>query len=91
VSENDVLLMIQGKLCSFFDIRRMILFGSRARGEAAPGSDFDLLVIADSDVPFIERQGLALLALGKRDFAVDLLVYTQAEAEVESQIPGSAV
>lgn len=91
MSESDILLMIKEKLGSVLDIRRMILFGSRARGDATPGSDYDLLVIAESDVPFIVRQGLALLALGERDFAVDLLVYTQAEEEVESQILGSAV
>jgi predicted nucleotidyltransferase len=31
--------------------RRVVLFGSRARDEAAPTSDIDLLVILDDDVP----------------------------------------
>ena len=30
---------------------RIVLFGSRARGEARPGSDYDLLVIQESDQP----------------------------------------
>ncbi len=34
---------------------RVILFGSQARGEARPDSDFDLLVIAKSDEPRYRR------------------------------------
>jgi uncharacterized protein len=31
--------------------RRVILFGSRARGDARPDSDIDLLVVLDDDAP----------------------------------------
>lgn len=31
--------------------RRVVLFGSRARGEAGPDSDIDLVVVLDDDVP----------------------------------------
>jgi UTP:GlnB (protein PII) uridylyltransferase len=35
---------------------RVVLFGSLARGDAAPGSDADLLVVlSHSDLPFLER------------------------------------
>lgn len=36
---------------AYFDPRRVILFGSRARGGAGPDSDIDLLVILDDDAP----------------------------------------
>jgi uncharacterized protein len=36
---------------AYFKPQRVILFGSRARGEAGPDSDFDLLVIVDDDAP----------------------------------------
>jgi HEPN domain-containing protein len=35
----------------YFKPQRVILFGSRARGEAGPDSDIDLLVILDDDAP----------------------------------------
>lgn len=35
----------------WFDPVRVILFGSHARGEAGPDSDWDLLVVLDDDVP----------------------------------------
>ena len=36
---------------AFFQPRRVILFGSVARGDAGPDSDIDLLVIVDDDTP----------------------------------------
>jgi predicted nucleotidyltransferase len=38
-------------LVAYFNPRRVILFGSAARGEAGPDSDIDLLVIVDDDTP----------------------------------------
>src|SRR6185312_2724282 len=35
----------------YFNPRRVILFGSHARGQAGPDSDIDLLVIVDDDTP----------------------------------------
>jgi predicted nucleotidyltransferase len=36
---------------AYFNQRRVIVFGSVARGEAGPDSDIDLLVIVDDDTP----------------------------------------
>ncbi|MBF0375005.1 MAG: nucleotidyltransferase domain-containing protein [Alphaproteobacteria bacterium] len=36
---------------AYFHPRRIILFGSQARGDAGPDSDIDLLVILDDDTP----------------------------------------
>jgi predicted nucleotidyltransferase len=36
---------------AYFQPRRIILFGSAARGDAGPDSDIDLLVVLDDDVP----------------------------------------
>jgi predicted nucleotidyltransferase len=38
-------------LCEKHGIRRLDVFGSVARGQAAPGSDVDLLVTLDDSVP----------------------------------------
>ena len=44
---------------AYFRPRRIVLFGSAARGEAGPNSDIDLLVILDDDAP---REKLTLAA-----------------------------
>ena len=38
-------------IVAYFHPRRVILFGSRARGDARVDSDIDLLVILDDDAP----------------------------------------
>jgi predicted nucleotidyltransferase len=39
------------RVVDFFQPRRVVLFGSHARGDAGPDSDIDLLVILDDDAP----------------------------------------
>jgi uncharacterized protein len=39
------------RIVDYFHPRRVILFGSRARGTANPDSDIDLLVLVDDDTP----------------------------------------
>jgi predicted nucleotidyltransferase len=39
------------RVVDYFHPRRVLLFGSHARGEAGPDSDIDLLVILDDDAP----------------------------------------
>ena len=39
------------RVVEYFHPRRVVLFGSRARGESGPDSDIDLPVILDDDAP----------------------------------------
>ena len=39
------------QVVTVFQPRRVILFGSRARGDARADSDFDLVVVLDDDTP----------------------------------------
>jgi predicted nucleotidyltransferase len=61
--------------------RKIILFGSTARGEAGPDSDIDLLVVLERlDSRFAEmNRASALLASLRID--ADVLVYSQSEVE----------
>jgi uncharacterized protein len=67
----------------------VILFGSRARGEAHPESDLDLLVIEED----FGRRGEEYARLRKElrglDVAIDLLVYRRREADKWRGVPGT--
>ncbi len=86
-----VLNDIRERLVSLFDIERMVIFGSRATGQQTAESDWDLLVIANTSLPFVERQGKAMVALGPHDYPLDLLLFTPEEAANAAAIPGSVV
>jgi predicted nucleotidyltransferase len=47
--------------------QRIILFGSRARGDAQPDSDIDLLVVLDDDVP-LEKLGAKAVHAARGDY-----------------------
>ena len=65
---------------------RIYLFGSRARGDAREGSDYDLMVIvAESDQPSYRRAQEAYKSLWGVGVSVDVLVWTRAE--FERQVP----
>ncbi len=61
---------------------RIILFGSRARGDAREFSDIDLIVVKETDAPRRERTVKCREYLPKRlGVDIDTLVYTPAEIE----------
>jgi uncharacterized protein len=63
--------------------RKIILFGSRARGEARPDSDFDLLVIL-SEVTAPELRPLRLALYGAlRGLGVNAEPWVMSEEEFE--------
>jgi predicted nucleotidyltransferase len=66
---------------------KVILFGSRARGSARPDSDFDLVVIKNSDEPGYRRDASLYLALAGLNAPVDVIVYTPEEVREWSAVP----
>lgn len=61
--------------------QRVILFGSRGRGQQTEGSDLDLFVIQDTGRPSrVVRREIEQLLWGRR-FAVDLIVVTPEQVE----------
>ncbi len=66
---------------------KIILFGSRARGDARPDSDFDFLVIEESERPRYERAVPYFSALAGLFPVEDVVVWTPQEIEAWSQVP----
>lgn len=62
------------------EVRRVVLFGSLARGDAVPGSDVDLLlVLAASDEAFLDR--IPRYTPSPFPVAVEVFPYTERELE----------
>ncbi len=59
---------------------RIIVFGSYAAGQIHEWSDLDLVVIAETDLPFFERLKQVIL-LTRSNVGMDVLVYTPSEWE----------
>jgi len=59
---------------------RVLVFGSYARGDYDSHSDLDIVLVCDTDLPFLERFRL-FDDLFTLPMAIELLVYTPAEFE----------
>src|SRR5437867_12952110 len=64
-----------------YNPERIILFGSRARGEADEYSDNDLIVIKHTDHPFLDRLRDMVPYLRQITRPADIVVYTPEEFE----------
>jgi predicted nucleotidyltransferase len=78
VNEN-LLQEITRRIAEGFHPERIVLFGSRARGDAREGSDVDLFVEMESTLPPPERAIAISRLFGLREWGLDLVVYTPAE------------
>lgn len=72
-----------------FRPRRVVLFGSRARGDARPDSDVDLMVEMDTSLKRGPRTAEILKVFGIRPWAMDLVVYTPAEVAALRGVHGT--
>ena len=91
IDDNDLLAIVRDRIVQRFQPIRLILFGSRARGDARPDSDVDLLVVLP-DAP--DKRAIAVeIRRTLRDLPVgkDVIVTTPEEIAVRGDLVGSVL
>jgi len=84
LTEEDLsaLRPIVERLIEAYQPERIYLFGSKARGDYGPDSDFDLMVVVPDDAPPArKRSRLAYDVLRGTGTAADVLVWTHSAFE----------
>ena len=84
------------RLVDAYRPERIYLFGSVARGDAGPDSDYDLLVVVPDDAPAERRRSrLAYQALRGTGTAADVVVCTRSYFEprrsLKASLPGTVL
>lgn len=90
-SQSDVADEIVRRIVRLVQPEKIILFGSRAIGLARPDSDWDILVVAESDVPRYQRSPPLYGAVSELKQPIDILVYTPREIEEWSGVESAFV
>ena len=89
LEDRDVLGEAVRRLVQALSPERIVAFGSRVRGEARADSDYDLLIVADTPLPYYKRAIAAHRALRGLRAAFDLIVHTPEEWEQALRSPYS--
>ena len=89
-TEQAIQMMVQ-RLVERFDPDQIILFGSQARGTAAPGSDVDLLVIMLVTGSKREKRVEMRVALHDIEVPKDILLATPQEVLRDKDLVGTLI
>lgn len=95
-ADVPVLARVVGLLIDAYEPDRIYLFGSKARGDQGPDSDFDLLVVVpDSATEERRRSRLAYERLWDTGTAADVLVCSRERFEsrkrLQASLPGTVL
>jgi predicted nucleotidyltransferase len=78
-NQADITAEITRRIVERFHPQRVVLFGSRARGDAREDSDYDVLIVAPSDKEIYQRVAPVYSVLAGMGIAKDLLWFTPEE------------
>lgn len=96
LDRDPVLREIVDRLVATLNPRRLYLFGSQARGDAGPDSDYDLLAVVEGlDEPSYRLSQRGYRALRGIPAAVDVVVWDRqtfdARARLRASFPATVV
>ena len=95
-ADDPALSEVVRRLVAAYHPVRIYLFGSVARGDAGPDSDYDILVIVpDTASPERRRSRIAYDALWGTGVGADVLVWTASQfdsrAHLAASLPGTVL
>jgi predicted nucleotidyltransferase len=92
-SDDRILAEVRKRLLDRWgaNISRILLYGSRGRGDADPASDFDLLVVFRGPLSRREARHRFRMALGDLRPWVDLRVVTEDQFQAGRDVVGCLV
>ncbi|MBU4355086.1 MAG: nucleotidyltransferase domain-containing protein [Proteobacteria bacterium] len=90
LADDRILAELVRRLVEAYQPERIFLFGSKARGETGPDSDYDLLVLVGDEAPPERRRSRkAYQALRGTRTAADVLVWSRKEFERRLHVTAS--
>jgi predicted nucleotidyltransferase len=93
-NNNEILELIKATACKYLPDAEVLLFGSRARNDAGPDSDYDILVITNMELNLKQKLSLKTnirKELLKSDVRSDILIQSRKEIKKKKRLPGHII
>lgn len=88
IKEMVLETLAQSGIC----VKRVILFGSRAKGNFNKYSDYDLLIVTEKTFSVMEKMEISRkLRIALAEFAVDIVIKSEDEVTVQKDLIGTIV
>ena len=91
IVDGELLIEVVRRILVSGSPEKIILFGSRARGDERPDSDLDILIIEESSEPRYCRASRYLRALSGVPSEKDVVVWTPDEIHEWERVPNAFV
>ncbi len=95
MSNKTILKTIKATVKSFLPEAKVLLFGSRARGDYNKDSDFDVLVITPNTLSDIKKKNLRIkikqTLIEILNVPVDIIINSDKEISVKKELPGHTI
>jgi len=91
--DNEVQTLLK-KVFGDLNYEKIILFGSRARGDSSERSDYDILIIMEEDLSIKEKMRLLIRLkreLAKKEVDADIIIKSSNEVDYYKDKIGSVV
>lgn len=88
-ADNSLIGEITKRIVDRFHPKRVVLFGSYARGDARPDSDLDLMIEMETDLPPASRIRAIDALFMDRTWPMDLVVFTPQEVRANRNMRGT--
>lgn len=92
--DDDKLSIIKREVKAVFPDSEILLFGSRARQENQPSSDYDLVIIIPDTLDIKQKwffQAKIRKTLAKAKIPIDIIIQSKSELEINKVRPGHIV
>jgi uncharacterized protein len=94
LSSGETILLIREIIHDFLPGSDVLLFGSHARGDNNPGSDYDLLIITSTPIDLHTRilyQARIRRKLAEGSIMADVILQTRSDFEFKKELKGHIV